>query len=356
MKSLLLLLLLSCPVFGQYTTIPQPAVSQPQRGEFTIRTGLQIWASAACSAEKNFLQSYWQAAGLPILINAPKAKKADVVLQVDVTRQEALGTEGYELIVSSKRISLAGATATGVFYGLQTLRQILSDSAGLPIQAVLIRDKPRFGWRSFRLDETRNVVGVVALKKLLDELAFLKFNRFHWRSAELPGRLYTAEQIREIVRYAGERHITVMPEPASQSKTGVRPPPKPAKTIVQFEEGNPIKILDAARLGHELIISTRSETTLSNPTTELPLDRVYRFEPIPDQMPEDLRPLILGVAYEYQTEKSTSPFSLLHPRLAAAAEVAWTFPQNKDFARFKVGLAGFYNGAGWHSSDALLDR
>ncbi len=344
MKSLLFILLLSSPVFGQISIIPQPAVIQAQRGEFVVRPGLLVWASAACSGEKTFLQTYWQEAGLPALSSAPKAKKADVVLLVDASRQEALGPEGYELIVSPKRISIAGATATGVFYGLQTLRQVLSGAVAMSVQAIQIRDKPRFGWRSFRLNETRDAVGMAALKTLLNELALLKFNRFHWQSTELSGRPYTTEQIREIVRYAGERHITMVPETEVQSKTVPRSQPLSAKTIIHFREGDPQKILDAANLGHNLVISTRTETTLSNPITDLSLDRVYRFEPIPDQMPEDLRPQILGVAYEYQNEKSPSPFSQLHPRLAAAAEVAWTFSQNKDFARFKAGLTGLYNG------------
>lgn len=339
MKKLLLSLLLSSPVFGQIIIIPQPAVSQSRRGEFLVRPGLSLWSSASCSKERAFLQTYWQEADLPVLTSTPKAKRADVVLVVDTSRQEALGPEGYELIVSPRRISIVGASAAGVFYGLQTLRQMLPKAVGVPIQARQIRDKPRFGQRAFRFDEGQHLEGIVAIKKLLDELALLKFNRFHWHlpthqggKSRPPGSFYTPEQIREISRYAEARHSTVV------TSTG----------LLDFWKGDDKQMLKALNLGQSLVISNKAETVLSTPLTNLSLDRVYQFEPIPDQLPEDLRPQILGVGYEYVVQQtSTQPdlFTQLHPRLAAAAEVAWTFAQNKDVARFKAGLAGFYNGA-----------
>ncbi len=330
MKSLLFLLLFSHSLFGQPLIIPQPPVNQFQRGEFVVRDGLSLWSSVSCGKERALLQTYWQSAGFPVLTDVPKAKRADVVLLVDANRQEALGPEGYELIVSSQRISITGATAAGVFYGLQTLRQVLR---GSPIPSLRIRDKPRFGWRSFRLAESRRVVGMSVIKTMIDELALLKFNRFHWQLTEIPSRFYTPEQIREIVRYAAGQHITVV---AQVEK------PEP---IVHIREDDPKKILNVANLGHNLVISTGLESTPNHPATERSLEQLYRLEPIPDQMPEDLRPQILGLDFVYRHNQTTAPDSLLrqlHPHLAAAAEVAWTFAQHKDFARFKARL---YNGA-----------
>lgn len=340
MLKTLLFVLLVCPLFGQIRIIPQPAVNQPHRGEFTIKPDLTLWSSADCANERAFLQTYWQAAGLPMLAKATKAKRADVVLLVDASRYEALGPEGYELIVSAKRISIAGATAAGVFYGLQTLRQVLSAGPSLPVQRIRVRDKPRFSWRAFRLNEGPHKLGVVALKKLIDELALLKFNRFDWPPANIqsgnakPDDFYAPAQIQEITRYAKARHISI-----------VLPTGSP-----DLWKGDPKQMGQLLKLGHNLVIAPSAETGLNNPETDLPLDRVYRFEPIPEQLPEDLRPQVLGVGYEYIVQPaSTSPglLSQLHPRLAAAAEVAWTFAQHKDFARFKAGLANFYNGPGW---------
>ncbi|MCY7356491.1 MAG: beta-N-acetylhexosaminidase [Rudanella sp.] len=332
MKSLLFLLVCSYTLFGQPIIIPQPAVNQFQRGEFVVRDGLGLWSSVSCVKERALLQTYWQAAGLPVLTDVPKAKRADVVLLVDAGRQEALGSEGYELIVSPKRISITGATAAGVFYGLQTLRQVLR---GSPIRSLRIRDKPRFGWRSFRLVESHRAVGMAVIRTMIDELALLKFNRFHWQLTESPGRFYTPEQIQEIVRYADRQHVAVI---AQVEK------PEP---IVHVREDDPKQILHVANLGHKLVISTGLESTLNHPATERSLELLYRLEPIPDQMPEDLRPQILGLDFVYLHNQTTAPDSLpgqLHPRLAAAAEVAWTFAQHKDFGRFKVGLTGFYKG------------
>lgn len=328
MKSLLFFLLFASPLFGQIIIIPQPAVIQPKRGEFIVRSGFSLWSSASCSTERAFLQAYWQQAGLPALTNAPKAKKANVALVVDANRTEALGLEGYELIVSAKRISITGATPKGVFYGLQTLRQVLSGSAGIPIQAIQIRDKPRFGWRSFRFDETRNLLGMVALKKLLDELALLKFNRFQWPADKTPTTVYTQQQVLEITRYAEARHIKLVPTPT---------------TMPVFGKDESNKMLKTLNLGQSLAISIRPETELGNSLTQDSLEQLYRVEPIPDQMPEDLLPQILGVEFVCQNNQSTKSDGLptqLYSTLAAAAEVAWTFAQHKDFARFKVGLTG----------------
>lgn len=337
LKTLLFILLVS-PLFGQIRIIPQPAVIQPHRGEFTIKPELTLWLSTNCENERAFLQTYWQAAGLPVLAKATKAKRADVVLLVDASRYEALGPEGYELIVSAKRISIAGATSAGIFYGLQTLRQVLSAGPNLPVQRIRVRDKPRFAWRAFRLNEGPHKLGVVALKKLIDELALLKFNRFDWPPANAKignaklNDFYAPAQIQEITRYAEARHIRM-----------VLPTGSP-----DLWKGDPKQMGQLLKLGHNLVIALPAEMGLSNAETNLSLDRVYRFEPIPEQLPEDLRPQVLGVQYEYIVQPASTsldPLSQLHPRLAAAAEVAWTFAQHKDFARFKAGLAGFYNGA-----------
>jgi N-acetyl-beta-hexosaminidase len=329
MKSLLFLLLISYSLFGQSIIIPQPAVRQPRRSEFVVRSDLSLWSPVRCENERAFLQACWAKAGLPVLTIIPKPKRADVVLLVDASRQEALGPEGYELIVSPRRISITGATKAGVFYGLQTLRQVLTDTPDLAVRSLQIRDKPRFGWRSFRLVESGAAVGIEVLKTVLDELARFKFNRFHWQLPESPARFYTPEQIQEITRYAAGLHITVV---AQVEK---------ANPIVYVRDGDPKQILKVANLGHNLVISTG----LNHSDTERSVEELYRFEPIPEQMPEDLRPQILGVDFVYQHSQTTAPDSVLsqlRPRLAAAAEVAWTFAQHKDFTRFKMGL---YNGA-----------
>jgi len=170
----------------------------------------------------------------------------------------ALGKEGYELAVSPEGVVIRAPQATGLFYGVQSLRQLLpvaifgkkrSPDTKWTIPCVTIRDMPRFAWRAFMLDEGRYFKGMQVVKDLLDEMALLKMNVFHWHlvddqgwrieikkyprlveiGSKRPGTAlnrrkpnelngvphegaYTQEQVREIVRYAAERHITVIPE------------------------------------------------------------------------------------------------------------------------------------------------
>src|SRR5690606_29873461 len=109
--------------------------------------------------------------------------------------KNSLGEEGYKLVITPKTIVIEGGTDTGLFYGIQTLRHILPpdfESKANPEQkvalpALTITDKPRFKWRSFMLDEARHFKGIVEVKRLLDQMALLKMNRFHWHLTDDQG-------------------------------------------------------------------------------------------------------------------------------------------------------------------------
>lgn len=158
---------------------------------------------------------------------------------------------GYQLeITSTKGIIIEGNDEAGVFYGVQTLIQLLPTRAGvLPIlPAVQINDYPRFAYRGMHLDVVRHFFPVSFIKKYIDYLALHKLNYFHWhltddqawrvemkcrpeltekgsvREGEIfglyPGKYqalpyggyYTHEEVKEVIRYAADRHITVIPE------------------------------------------------------------------------------------------------------------------------------------------------
>lgn len=151
-------------------------------------------------------------------------------------RQPGLGAEAYRLEITPERALLVAGGPAGEFYGRQTARQwILSNRW----PSVVVEDAPRFGWRGFMLDESRHFFGKAAVKQLLDEMARLKLNRFHWHLTDEPGwrveikkyprltetgavgnwsdakaprAFYTQDDIREIVAYAAARHIVVIPE------------------------------------------------------------------------------------------------------------------------------------------------
>jgi hexosaminidase len=171
---------------------------------------------------------------------------------------EALADEAYTLDITGEGIEIGASGNSGWYYGTQSLIQLFRAYAeirrsdrGIELRAMHITDAPRFAWRAFMLDEARYFKGMDQVKMLLDEMAALKMNVFHWhltddqgwrieiknyprlteigsrristqvgplkwdspiQSAEPHEGFYTQEEIREIVEYAGERHITVVPE------------------------------------------------------------------------------------------------------------------------------------------------
>jgi hexosaminidase len=157
----------------------------------------------------------------------------------------ALGDEGYALTVAPDGVRIAGRTAAGVFYGVQTLRQLLPPSveyrAARPhpvsIPAARIEDRPRFGWRGAMLDVARHFFGPADVRRYIDLMALYKMNRLHlhlsddqgWRleikawpslarhggSTAVgggPGGYYTQDEYRALVDYARDRFITIVPE------------------------------------------------------------------------------------------------------------------------------------------------
>ncbi len=157
----------------------------------------------------------------------------------------SLGDEGYELNITENIIKITAFKPEGLFRGVQTLKQIIppltkeliSRSKTIRIPTGTIKDFPRFVWRGIMLDVVRHFFSVDDVKKLIDEIAFYKFNRFHihlsddqgWRIQIKswpnlteygavtqvgggPGGYYTQSEYIDIIKYASERYITVIPE------------------------------------------------------------------------------------------------------------------------------------------------
>lgn len=139
--------------------------------------------------------------------------------------------ESYALEVSARQAVLRAATDIGALRGLETFLQLLaSDRAGFYLPAVSVQDQPRFRWRGLMFDSSRHFQPLDIIKRTLDGLAAVKMNVFHWHltddqgwrieSKRFPklhqlasdGQFYTQEQIKEIIAYAAERGIRVMPE------------------------------------------------------------------------------------------------------------------------------------------------
>ncbi len=231
---------------ANYNVVPLPQSIVEQSGvPFILEEGVQILAPAELQGEAVFLKQYlkdvtWN--DLPIV--SQRAKKVRYIeLSVSPKVQEK---EGYVMTVNARGVTIQGGSAAGVFYGIQTLRKALKE--GPIMNPVVISDCPRFAWRGMHLDCSRHFFPVSFVKKFIDLLALHNMNRFHWHLTDdqgwrleikswprlievgsqrtgtiigtnsdlddhIPyGGYYTQAEAREIVAYAAERHITVIPE------------------------------------------------------------------------------------------------------------------------------------------------
>ena len=247
--------------------IPKPQKLEIHQGQFLLdaRVVIALKSEQAELHEQALYLNDWldHTAGFRLNIvtdlNQIRKRKA-IILDCSLNR-ETLGTEGYVLLINPDAIELKANTCQGIFYSIQTLRQLLpfgfNAHAGrqksCPITALSIEDQPRFAWRGMMLDVSRHFFSTDFVKALIDYLALYKLNTFHWhlcddqgwrieikkyprltevgawrvdreerhwndRPGQQPGEeatyggYYTQEEIREIVAYARSRHITIVPE------------------------------------------------------------------------------------------------------------------------------------------------
>ncbi|MDR3060894.1 MAG: family 20 glycosylhydrolase [Dysgonamonadaceae bacterium] len=246
-----------CSAYAQQINIiPQPLKIVEQKGifEFNDRTRLRLPDDEDYRRIAGFLiKSFQQAAGISIGI-ASKSSSNDV----EFKKVKGMGPEAYKLIVTPDRITIMSTYPNGAFYALQTIYQLLPEYIYRPekkegvkwvVPCCEIEDSPRFSYRGMHLDVCSHFFDVDYIKRYIDLIAMHKQNVFHWHLTEDQGwRLeikkypqltekgsirketvigtlasgvydgtpyggyYTQEQVREIVKYAGDRFITVLPE------------------------------------------------------------------------------------------------------------------------------------------------
>ena len=249
------------PASAQYDIVPLPQSIQMQKGEpFVLNGDVQILAGEGLQQEAEFVQAYLKdITGLSLAISQKRTKKV-AFIELSVS-PKVTASEGYVLTINKKGITIAGGSAAGVFYGIQTLRK----SILFPLSSflrpfgskrirdylfppVIITDAPRFSWRGMHLDCSRHFFPVSFVKKFIDLLALHNMNVFHWHLTDdqgwrieikkwprlttigsqrsgtiigtnsdiddgIPyGGFYTQAEAREIVTYAAARHITIVPE------------------------------------------------------------------------------------------------------------------------------------------------
>src|SRR5256886_3319888 len=171
---------------------------------------------------------------LPVNVRVTDASKATLVIRAEHANKEVLALgedESYSLDVTSSSAKLEAPTTLGALHGLQTFLQLVATTTdGFAVPALSIQDKPRFTWRGLLIDVGRHFILLDVLKLILDGMAAVKLTALHWHLSEnqgfrveskkfpklhemgSDGLFYTQDEIRDLIAYAQERGIRVMPE------------------------------------------------------------------------------------------------------------------------------------------------
>ena len=238
--------------------IPAPMSVKKAKGKFAMTPETSLFTDSAAHKAVRMLMDYLSKSGLTnsiidvnTMVRSASTIKTGIYIQANF--KGALPPEGYELKISEGQVVLNGRGA-GLFYGVQTLMQLInSDRKGFAtLPCATIKDEPRFKYRGMHLDVSRHFFDVDFVKKYIDAMAMYKLNNFHWHLTDDQGwrieikkypklttvgskraqtkvggttgnnanlydntpyeGFYTQEQVKEIVAYAADRYINVIPE------------------------------------------------------------------------------------------------------------------------------------------------
>ncbi len=253
------------PVFcwsQEIQIIPKPVSIEPQNGQFIFKKGIKIGYSNDSIREIAtwFMTKFNRPTSLEA--NLQKGNSGEIILDVNSPKNPELANEGYELEVNTSGILIKANSKTGIFYGLQTLTQLLppgiesnsNQQIEWSVPCVKIKDFPRFSYRGMMLDVSRHFFTKEEVKKYIEEISRYKFNRFHWHLTDdngwrieiksfprltsvgawrVPrtgtfgsadrkapqkgekanyGGFYTQQEIREVVEFAKGKGIEIIPE------------------------------------------------------------------------------------------------------------------------------------------------
>ena len=243
---------------GNCNVLPLPQQVELNNKTFTLSKATELMVEAP-ENDKNILEEYLKAS----LNEFDEAKKGTIRLVVKENIEGISSSEGYRMSITPKEITVEATSGAGLFYGIQTILQMAGE--GNTVACCTITDEPAFAYRGLMLDVSRHFFGKEFVKKQIDAIAHFKMNRLHlhltdaagwrieikkyprltdfaaWRKPGLwkdwwfgdrkyvnegtegaYGGYYTQDDIREIVKYAQERYITIIPEiemPAHSEET-----------------------------------------------------------------------------------------------------------------------------------------
>ncbi len=252
LASLLIAVLLgACSQKQEINLVPLPQQMTVTDGHFTIGNNTSITGNSVF--EINYLKEKLSCGAS---INLQEGTNGKNLIEINVDPQLSTGKEGYTLSVHPKKISIQASDKAGAFYGVQTLLQLMPAQVyskegkldKIKVPCVEIKDAPRFGYRGAGLDVSRTFFPLETIYDFIDWIAYHKINTFHWHITDdngwrieikkyplltekgawrgpdevLPpaygsgnkkyGGFYTQEEIKEVVKYASDRNITIIPE------------------------------------------------------------------------------------------------------------------------------------------------
>jgi len=248
----------SQPKAPEVGIIPQPNSMEKKDGVFEIKPTTLVYATSNPATQRvaaGFIRFIKDNYGMNLKMTNDKTKDAIIFAR---TQKQGVREGAYQLEIGRKKVKVTSASDAGIFYGMQTLKQLLTPAGRFKtpvLQCMEINDYPEFEWRGMMLDVSRHFFPKDSIKKLLDILAMHKMNKFHWHLVDgigwriqidkyplltergawrVPepkdapwrqtqtcfkddprgayGGYYTKDDIREIVKYAAERYIDVIPE------------------------------------------------------------------------------------------------------------------------------------------------
>ncbi|MEO7768276.1 MAG: beta-N-acetylhexosaminidase, partial [Ferruginibacter sp.] len=256
------ILAMSQNVNNHVAIIPEPVKIVQNTGYFQLPEKISIEAPNVAALQPTLLflkERLTIPTGYTVSIS-PQVTNAQIRLILNKSADEAIGPEGYQLAVTPATITISANKPAGLFYGVQTLLQLLpaaieSDIAGTgkwQVPCVDITDYPRFGWRGLMFDVSRHFFTKKEVKDFIDQMARYKFNLFHWHLTDdegwrieikslpnlttkgamrvdktgyfgtftppLPneplnyGGFYTQDDIKDVIQYAKDRFINILPE------------------------------------------------------------------------------------------------------------------------------------------------
>ncbi|WP_324758277.1 beta-N-acetylhexosaminidase [Sphingobacterium thalpophilum] len=224
---------------AQIHIIPQPLHIKATGKSFVVKKSIAVWTDPQFASSLQYFRRLILSKYGVTSYGSADAKAAELYLAKDGN----IGKEGYRISMTEAAIKIYASESSGVINALSSVDQLLaraeSMDAGFVLPALEIEDKPRFSWRGFMLDESRHFFGKEKVKSLLDWMAFYKLNKFHWHLTDEPAwrltiqrypwltqiggignyldpyaapQYYSQADISEIINYAAERNIEVVPE------------------------------------------------------------------------------------------------------------------------------------------------